>query len=579
MDFALIEDIAENYVYLCAKHSTIQRHKWIKKIRFADDAACIQDQDKLLNRQESTAETAQKDEEDEFIRICINEPIGKKVFNEFCEKESRDVQNTLKFLADMTKFEMTDANDMHKFLVKISSLYFQKDSTYELVCVKEETKEKVLFYERTNGVVGNDRLTDLARKSVSDCKSEALSVILQDAFPRYKNSENFKKYLKWKHLEKQPVTNDCFTKFRLLGRGGFGEVYAYQENITGTMYACKQINKKQMKATGSESIVLIEKLVLEKINSRFVVTLYYAYHDKTCLNLVMMLLTGGDLKFHVKKDKKNKGVNKERCKLYAAQITVGIDHLHKHNIIYRDMKPENVLLDGKGNCRIADLGLARILQEGEKITGKAGTIGYMPPEMLMKQPYAYGADWFALGCTIYEMCEGRNPFFVRDKVSKKMDQQKTIEKTCQTKESYKRDHSKDLIDLIGKLLEKNVEDRLAKDEKSAHEIRNHPYFSDMDWEKLEAGEIQPPFVPNDKEVYADDVSDIRLKSYAKNVKLDEKDEEFYERFSTGRNPIPWQQEILDSGTYEDIMNQEANKNVDTGANSTKKKSSKICTVL
>lgn len=135
------------------------------------------------------------------------------------------------------------------------------------------------------------------------------------------------------------------------------------------MYACKKLDKRRLKKKGGERLALIEKQILEKANSRFIINLAYAYDDKTHLCLVMDLMNGGDLKFHIY-DLGKRGICMERVIYYVAQITVGILHLHAMNIVYRDMKPENVLLDAKGQCRLSDFGLAVELPEGKKICQK-----------------------------------------------------------------------------------------------------------------------------------------------------------------------------------------------------------------
>lgn len=147
------------------------------------------------------------------------------------------------------------------------------------------------------------------------------------------------------------------------------QVCAVQVKHTGQMYACKKLDKRRLKTKGSERLALIEKQILEKANSRFVINLAYAYEDRTHLCLVMDLMSGGDLKFHIY-DLGKRGIRMERVVYYVAQITSGILHLHSMDIVYRDMKPENVLLDAKGQCRLSDFGLAVELPKGKKICQK-----------------------------------------------------------------------------------------------------------------------------------------------------------------------------------------------------------------
>lgn len=141
---------------------------------------------------------------------------------------------------------------------------------------------------------------------------------------------------------------------------------AIQVKNTGKMYACKKLDKKRLKKKNGEKMALLEKEILEKVNSRFIVSLAYAFESKSHLCLVISLMNGGDLKYHIY-NIGERGLEMSRVIFYSAQITCGILHLHSINIVYRDMKPENVLLDDDGHCRLSDLGLAVEVKEGKPI--------------------------------------------------------------------------------------------------------------------------------------------------------------------------------------------------------------------
>lgn len=133
------------------------------------------------------------------------------------------------------------------------------------------------------------------------------------------------------------------------------------------MYACKKLDKKRLKKKNGEKMALSEKEILERISSPFIVSLAYAFESKSHLCLVMSLMNGGDLKFHIY-SVGTRGLAMSRVVFYSAQITCGVLHLHSLGIVYRDMKPENVLLDDLGNCRLSDLGLAVQIQDDKPIT-------------------------------------------------------------------------------------------------------------------------------------------------------------------------------------------------------------------
>ncbi|NXV17533.1 GRK5 kinase, partial [Cepphus grylle] len=159
---------------------------------------------------------------------------------------------------------------------------------------------------------------------------------------------------------RQSVTKDTFRQYRILGKGGFGEVRprgadgglwgagggspcitlsppkvcACQVRATGKMYACKKLEKKRIKKRKGEAMALNEKQILEKVNSRFVVSLAYAYETKDALCLVLTIMNGGDLKFHIY-NMGNPGFEDERVVFYAAEICCGLQHLHQEGIVYR----------------------------------------------------------------------------------------------------------------------------------------------------------------------------------------------------------------------------------------------------
>ena len=227
---------------------------------------------------------------------------------------------------------------------------------------------------------------------------------------------------------------------------------------TGKMYACKKFNKKYIKKYKAESMVLNEKLILEKVNSRFVVNLTYAFETKDSLCLVLTIMSGGDLKFHIYKMGDEPGFTEGRAKFYAAEILLGLHHLHSNGIVHRDCKPENILLDDKGHLRISDLGLALQMSDGKVACGRVGTTGYMAPEVIKNDKYTYSPDFFAMGCIIYEMIDGTRPFYSRrEKISRAEIDRRVLE----TNESYSDKFSENAKNLCKDLLKKTVHKRIG----------------------------------------------------------------------------------------------------------------------
>lgn len=161
----------------------------------------------------------------------------------------------------------------------------------------------------------------------------------------------------------------------------------------------------------SEQLALNERQSLAAVESPFVVNLKYSFHSKEDIFLILDLMTGGDLGYHL--HQKGRFPKKE-CQYYAARIMLGLQALHDKGYVYRDLKPENCLLADDGRVKITDLGLAT--QITPTLHGAAGTRGYWAPEMLRRDkkgkrtPYGHMVDWFSFGCCLAEFISGQNPF-------------------------------------------------------------------------------------------------------------------------------------------------------------------------
>jgi beta-adrenergic-receptor kinase len=173
----------------------------------------------------------------------------------------------------------------------------------------------------------------------------------------------------------------------------------------------KVMNKKRIKMKKSEQLALNERQALAAVESNFVVNLKYSFHSKEDVFLILDLMTGGDLGYHL--HQKGRFPKKE-CQYYAARIMLGLQALHDQDYVYRDLKPENCLLADDGKVKITDLGLATKITPS--LHGAAGTRGYWAPEMLRRDkkgkrmPYGHTVDWFSFGCCVAEFISGSNPF-------------------------------------------------------------------------------------------------------------------------------------------------------------------------
>eukprot|EP00002_Diphylleia_rotans_P017592 TRINITY_DN3411_c0_g1_i1.p1 TRINITY_DN3411_c0_g1~~TRINITY_DN3411_c0_g1_i1.p1 ORF type:complete len:455 (-),score=112.68 TRINITY_DN3411_c0_g1_i1:244-1608(-) len=276
-----------------------------------------------------------------------------------------------------------------------------------------------------------------------------------------------------------------FEVLRVLGRGGFGKVVQVRKKDTGRIYAMKAIKKQDVIARNEVDHTMAEKTVLASINHPFIVNLRYAFQTADKLYLVLDFVNGGELFYHLQRDKR---FSEPRAKFYGAEITLALDYLHKHNIVYRDLKPENLLLDSYGHICMTDFGLCKTgLGFGETTTTFCGSLEYLAPEVLdsSSQGYNHAVDWWSLGILLYEMMAGLPPFYSSD-------QNTMARKILEAPLEFPPHFGEPAKDIIRKFLQRNPTKRLC----DGDQIRSHPFYAGINWEELELRHIEPPYVPD-----------------------------------------------------------------------------------
>eukprot|EP00486_Rosalina_sp_Unknown_P000958 CAMPEP_0201567764 /NCGR_PEP_ID=MMETSP0190_2-20130828/8393_1 /ASSEMBLY_ACC=CAM_ASM_000263 /TAXON_ID=37353 /ORGANISM="Rosalina sp." /LENGTH=648 /DNA_ID=CAMNT_0047988113 /DNA_START=111 /DNA_END=2057 /DNA_ORIENTATION=+ len=330
-----------------------------------------------------------------------------------------------------------------------------------------------------------------------------------DVFPRFCRSHLYQMYLRCKTIEQAQIGVRDFHQMRMLGRGAFGCVNACKKKDTGKLYAMKQINKKRVSATESAETIMSERNFLADMDSVFVTTLKYAFMDDQTLYLILDLMIGGDLKFHLNNDKT---FSEERSRFYAAEVLLGLDHIHSKGIIYRDLKLENVLVDEKGHCKISDLGLA-VRMSNDLVKGYAGTPGYTAPEVVLSHYYDHIVDFFSLGVMIYRFLCGKKPFQSKRRhhgrrhgENRQENQRRRTTELDRNVVEMEPDFPSQYFvpqakSILKGLLCKNPKKRMGAN--GIEEIKQHPWFDSIDFGLLEAGYLDPPFVPSLDEIHAE----------------------------------------------------------------------------
>lgn len=313
--------------------------------------------------------------------------------------------------------------------------------------------------------------------------------------PLFKKSDRYfgpDGYLRFLKIQCTPATEENFNTFRTVGKGGFGIVYGCRTFYTGRMYAMKLCDKKHVKRGKAQHLCENEHWALSLLDSPFTVNLKYAYQTPRALVLIIDLALGGDLKYWMEKKTK---FDEPLAQFYACRTILGLKVLHDAGIVYRDLKPENVLVDEDGRTRISDLGLA--CKAVPDLKGLSGTPGYLAPEMIKKETYDYTVDWFSYGCMIYEFLFGKSPFRshkAHSYIPGERDLIKNI--NAATKDMEVEDFegfSDSAKDFCQKLLRKDPTKRLGKG--GAQELMQHKWFKNIDWGKMMADDVEPPWAP------------------------------------------------------------------------------------
>jgi len=400
------------------------------------------------------------------------------------------VEDQNKFMSSLTEAPFEDGKEIIVQGEANNTFYVIKSGT---VSVMQDGKELAkltagqFFGERAllKDEPANATIKCQGQVACYTCTREAFTSILgplqmlidEEVKRRERSAETAKAPMpQWKDLELR----------RILGVGTFGRVKLVLHKPSNTAYALKCMRKQQVVATKQQSHVLNEKRILASMDHPFVLRLVATYQDEGELYMLLELGLGGELFSLLAK---KAPLPDAHARFYSAQVVSIFAYMHGLKVVYRDLKPENLLLDEKGYLKMVDFGFAKVVQD--RTWTLCGTPEYIAPEIILNKGHAFGADWWCVGILTYECLTGTTPFVSNDPME-------GYRKIIKCRVPWPANFTNLAKDFMDRLIVVDPSRRLGCLKNGPAGVKEHQWFNGMDWKALESKSIQPPHVPKIK---------------------------------------------------------------------------------
>ncbi|KAL2829587.1 kinase-like domain-containing protein [Aspergillus pseudoustus] len=294
------------------------------------------------------------------------------------------------------------------------------------------------------------------------------------------------------------VNLNHFRLLRVVGKGAFGKVRIVEKKDTGLTFALKYIRKEEVVRSESVRNIIRERRMLEHLNHPFLCNLRYSFQDIEYIYIVVDLMNGGDLRFHISR----KCFTEDAVRFWLAELGCALRYIHSQGIIHRDVKPDNVLLDSEGHVHLADFNVASDFRPGKPLTSKSGTLAYLAPEVYEGGGYYFEVDWWSLGVTFYECIYNKRPFEGRSQDVLSENIKRAQPKYFVTNPAV----SIPCLRAMSALIEKDRSRRIGAI--SFESFTSHQFFADIDFAALERKEIPPVFRPSSDKTNFDATYDL-----------------------------------------------------------------------